>query len=78
MKCDGKKLATWGVVVLIAYAAIAGIFRAASTPFWPDELCTVAIARQPDMAAIWKALGVCRRETFRFGEKKRTFLAKNV
>ena len=23
-------------------------------------------------------LGVCRRETFRFGEKKRTFLAKNV
>ena len=23
-------------------------------------------------------LGVCRRETFRFGEKKRTFFAKNV
>ena len=25
-----------------------------------------------------RVLGVCRRETFRFGEKKRTFLAKNV
>jgi Dolichyl-phosphate-mannose-protein mannosyltransferase len=57
MKCDDEKLATWGVVALIAYAAIAGIFRAASRPFWYDEMCTVAIARQPGMSAIWKALG---------------------
>jgi hypothetical protein len=56
MKCDDERLATWGVVALIAYAAIAGIFQAASKPFWYDELCTVAIARQPGMSAIWKAL----------------------
>ena len=43
MKWDGEKLATRGLAVLIAYAAIAGIFRAASKPFWYDELCTVAI-----------------------------------
>jgi hypothetical protein len=57
MKYDDEKLATWGMVVLTVYAAIAGILRAASTPFWYDELCTVAIARQPGMSAIWKALG---------------------
>jgi hypothetical protein len=57
MKYDDEKLATWGVVVLIVYAAIAGILRAASSPFWFDELCTVVLARQPGMSAIWKALG---------------------
>jgi len=56
MKWDGEKLATRGLAVLIAYAAVRSVFGAASKPFWYDELCTVAIARQPGISAIWKAL----------------------
>ena len=56
MKWDGEKLATRGLAVLVAYAAIAGIFRAASKPFWYDELCTLAVAQQPRMSAMVDAL----------------------
>jgi Dolichyl-phosphate-mannose-protein mannosyltransferase len=56
MKWDGEKLATRGLPFLVAYAAIRSIVCAASKPFWYDELCTVAIARQPSISAIRKAL----------------------
>jgi hypothetical protein len=55
MKWDRAKLAGSGLAALMVYAAIRSIFRAASRPFWFDELCTVAIARQPSISAIWKA-----------------------
>jgi len=50
------KLANRGLSVLVAYAAVRCVFFAASRPFWYDELCTVVIARQPSISAIWKAL----------------------
>lgn len=56
MKWDGEKLATRGLIVLAAYAAVRSVFCAASRPFWFDELCTVGVARQPSLSAIWSAL----------------------
>jgi hypothetical protein len=56
MKWDGEKLATRGLAVLVAYSAVRSIVCAASKPFWYDELCTVAIARQPSISAIRKTL----------------------
>jgi hypothetical protein len=57
MKWDGEELATRGLAVLVAYSAVRSIVCAASKPFWYDELCTVAIARQPSISAIRKTLG---------------------
>jgi uncharacterized membrane protein len=56
MKWDGEKLATRGLILLVAYAAVRSVFCAASEPFWFDELCTVGLARQPSLSAIWSAL----------------------
>ncbi len=67
MQWDGEKLATRGLALLIAYAAVTSVFRAASKPFEYDELCTVAIARQPGISAIWKAL-----------ERRRGFTASDL
>ena len=56
MKWDREKVATCGLAILIAYVALAGVFRAASKPFWFDELCTLTMAQQPRVSKIWEAL----------------------
>jgi hypothetical protein len=56
MTWDSKRLGRYGVVVLIIYVASAGVLRAASKPFWFDELCTLTVARQPTWAGIFDAL----------------------
>ena len=56
MKSDGEKLATRGLLLLIVYAFLRCLFRAAAKPFWYDELCTVIIARQPAVSTILQAL----------------------
>jgi 4-amino-4-deoxy-L-arabinose transferase-like glycosyltransferase len=56
MEWDQEKLATRGVALLVAYAAIAGVFRAAFKPLWYDEIYTLVLARQPRISAIWDAL----------------------
>jgi len=43
-------------MALIVYAAVRGVFTAASTPFWYDELCTWIVARQPTVSAMYDAL----------------------
>lgn len=55
-KWNTDKLATCGLVVLITYVAVAGIFRSAAKHFWPDELLTLTVAQQPTTAGIWEAL----------------------
>ena len=47
--------ATAGVWVLILYTAVRSVMDAASKPFWFDELATVAVAGQADLASMWKA-----------------------
>jgi hypothetical protein len=56
MKWDSEKLATWGLAALLAYAAVACTFRAASKPFWFDELCTLTVAQQPSISAMLDVL----------------------
>ena len=55
-KNNTEKLATLGIWVLITYAAIRGLFAAASKPFWFDEVCTLIVARLSSASAIWRAL----------------------
>ena len=56
MKQDREKLANYGIGLLIAYAAVAEVVRAASTIFWPDEFWTLSVVRQPTIAGSWNAL----------------------
>ena len=44
----------------------------------PTPPRNVSVFRKVSETLHLYSLGVCRRETFRFGEKKRTFFAKNV
>jgi len=55
-KNNSEKLAALGVWILVAYAIVRSLFGAASKPFWYDELCTLIVARQPSLSAIWRAL----------------------
>ena len=50
------RLAVSCVFLLIAYTTVKNIVAAASRPFWYDELLTVAVARQPNLSALWTAL----------------------
>jgi len=52
---DGR-LGVGIAMVLIVYAAVRGVFTAASTPFWYDELCTWIVARQPTVSGMYDAL----------------------
>ena len=49
--------ATVGIWVVILYTIFRNAFAAAAKPFWFDELCTVAVARQPNFSAMWTAFG---------------------
>ena len=55
-KNNTEKLAVLGIWILIAYAIVRSLFAAASKPFWYDEVCTLIVARQPSVSAIWRAL----------------------
>jgi hypothetical protein len=81
MQWNDEKLATRGLAVLIVYAAVRCIFRALSRPFWFDELCTVALARQlGGISAIWKALSHgadSHPPTFYFVERLADYLVSN-
>ena len=55
-KNNTEKLAVLGIWISIAYAIVRSLFGAASKPFWSDEVCTLIVARQPSVSAIWKAL----------------------
>ncbi len=52
-----ERAAFLGLLALIAYVAVRGLFGALSKAFWYDEICTWAMAQQPSVAALWKALG---------------------
>ncbi len=56
-KWGGDRLATAGIWVVILYTALRNVLAAATRPFWYDELCTLAVARQLDLSAMWKAFG---------------------
>src|SRR5580704_17187489 len=53
---NAERVATWGALALVLYAALRGLFGAASKAFWFDEICTWIVARQPTVAGIWDAL----------------------
>jgi uncharacterized membrane protein len=44
------------LVIAMVYAVASGLYRAAHTPLWFDEIATVAVASQGSAAAIWHAL----------------------
>jgi uncharacterized membrane protein len=44
------------LVLLCIYAAFRSVLRAASRPFWFDEICTWIVMRQPSASALWGAL----------------------
>jgi Dolichyl-phosphate-mannose-protein mannosyltransferase len=56
-KWRGERWATTGIWIVILYTIVKNVFAAASKPFWFDELCTVAVARQPNFSAMWQAFG---------------------
>ena len=56
MTLDSEKLATRGLALLIAYAAISSLVRSIGKLFWCDEVITVGLARLPTLAAIGDAL----------------------
>jgi 4-amino-4-deoxy-L-arabinose transferase-like glycosyltransferase len=56
LKNNSEKLAVLVIWILIAYAIVRSLFAAASKPFWYDEVSTIILARQPTVAAIWRAL----------------------
>ena len=47
---------TGAFLLLLAYSVLRNILRAAIHPFWFDELCTLIMAHQPNLAALWSAL----------------------
>lgn len=56
MRWDSEKLATYGLVVLVSYVAIAAVLWAASKPLWFDELVTVVVAHQPTVSGMLDTL----------------------
>jgi 4-amino-4-deoxy-L-arabinose transferase-like glycosyltransferase len=50
------RIAAGCIFVLIAYTTVENVLAAASRPFWYDELLTVAVARQPNLSALWTGL----------------------
>jgi hypothetical protein len=48
-------MATACSLILIAYAVVRNTMAAMARPLWYDELCTVAVANQPNLAALWGA-----------------------
>lgn len=46
-----------GIWIVIGYTFFKNVLAASARPFWFDELCTVAVARQPNLPAMWKAFG---------------------
>jgi hypothetical protein len=55
-RIDDQKTAYCGLAILVTYAICASLLRAASKPFWYDEVTTWALAHQPNLAALWTAL----------------------
>jgi 4-amino-4-deoxy-L-arabinose transferase-like glycosyltransferase len=51
-----ERISTIGIWILIAYTCVKNVFAAASIPFWYDEILTVAVAHQPNLASVWNAL----------------------
>lgn len=43
-------------ILLLGYAAARSLVAAAGKAFWFDEMCTWAVARQPNVAAVWRAV----------------------
>lgn len=52
-----ERWAPVGIWIVILYTIVKNVLAAAAKPFWFDELCTVAVARQPSFSAMWKAFG---------------------
>ena len=53
---DIETAAPWLLAALIIYAALRSLVAAATSPFWYDEVITVAVSRQPSASAIWNVL----------------------
>jgi uncharacterized membrane protein len=53
---DKEKAPKRAMLVLIVYTVVTSLLVAASKPLWYDELCTVAVAGQPTLTALWRAL----------------------
>ncbi len=51
-----EKRYAFALSILVGYSLIRSIVRAASKPFWHDEIYTWAITRQPTVSAMWNAL----------------------
>jgi uncharacterized membrane protein len=44
------------LAVMIIYAAVRSLVAAATSPFWFDEVITVAVSRQPSASSMWNVL----------------------
>ncbi len=51
-----EKRAVFVLLILVGLTLMRSIVRAASRPFWHDEIYTWAITSQPSVSAIWNAL----------------------
>ena len=51
-----ERWATAGISILIVYTVLRNVLAAAAKPLWYDELCTLIVARQPSLPAIWSVL----------------------
>lgn len=51
-----RRSARLGLLLVVLYAVVRSLLDAMSRPFWYDELCTVVVARQPGVSAIWRAI----------------------
>lgn len=51
-----RRSARLGLVLVVLYAVVRSLLDAMSRPFWYDELCTVVVARQAGVSAIWRAI----------------------
>ena len=47
----------WVFAAMVAYVLVRSVVAAASKPFWFDEMCTLGVAQQPGIAAVWAATG---------------------
>lgn len=44
------------LLLILLAVGLVSVLRAASKPFWYDEICTVIVSRQPSMPQVWQAL----------------------
>jgi mannosyltransferase len=51
-----ERWARYAICLLVLYAITRAVVASISKPFWYDEIFTLVLARQPNLATIWSAL----------------------